>query len=641
MVATGAAAQPRTLQRAHSWQVENACEEEEEDTAEEEEWGEQGTKEEAMLEGEQSEQLSGDQGASEKGIPHLDKRAVSWATLKRDFSLTSEGLGLAADTQSTQKSWIMRETNAIRRICWRITTHWCFQGVCFFLIASNCIFVHFQANALAELARGEEHFIQQFQTLEYFFCSAFMIELVIRCLGCQGRVCYDALLVFDMAVVGASVLEVAVLIPLRLSATTSGFGLSLLTVFRVIRLWRLVRFFSTVHIFRPLHFSLTSIARSLTSFTSTALVVGVAVMFFALLLTALLGPRSGSPTRCSQAAPRERFGTLGCAVFTLLQTLLRGEDWGSEIAQPLLDDPATQVAGGIFIVFVALGHFCLMNVVASIFFEQMFMTAKQTEEHVQESELAIRQVGEGLKAMGGSDDKLTELTEEELKNGLRRRPKLLDGIGCNKQQALAIFRQNEVGGKVVIEQLLLSLIKTKVQSRTSDMLVLEYQQKQAMRGIKGVDKKCADDAARIDGLSKAFSRQLTTIKEQCTLARKRFHRRLRAQEHLRSERGKHRTASQLEGIAVRDSCRRRPLLEWGARSSTRQAEEEPGEAGAASRPSQAPGQGQAAEPGPGPGPGCGPAPAAGSLWGSWLEVLQAQGRPWMRQELAAALLGPC
>jgi voltage-gated sodium channel len=199
----------------------------------------------------------------------------------------------------------------------------------------------------------------------------FIVELSLRAYGHRGKLLRDPWSVFDIAVVGVS------LVP------ASG-GLSVLRALRILRALRLV---SAVPGMKRVVSGLLS---AIPAMMSIIMLLGLVLYVGAVLATEMYGPSTP-----------EHFGHLGRSLFTLFQ-VMTGEAWPDIAAKVLPVHPGAWL---FFVIFILVSTFVVLNLFTAVVVSAMEPEHKaemQIETTVLEELRALRaEVAELRQFAGG------------------------------------------------------------------------------------------------------------------------------------------------------------------------------------------------------------------------------------------------
>jgi len=211
--------------------------------------------------------------------------------------------------------------------------------------------------------------------------------------------------------------------------------------------------------------------------------------------------------------------TLDRAMVNLLAILLRGEEWGPQIVRPLLAREDTMVAAVFLVVFAAVGQFLVLNLVSAIFIEAMFKSVKVNSVTLEHEHIYVDQHGaERLKSVfqqiGGGK---TSLPWREYREGFESQPELMMSLGVNMELAESLYLQLAFDAveEVDIDEFVFGLIKLTRQSKTIDMLVLDYQQQRAYKDVMKLSRRFTADTERLQLSTQKLARRLSITLNDC------------------------------------------------------------------------------------------------------------------------------
>mmetsp|Transcript_34003 Transcript_34003/g.65819 ORF Transcript_34003/g.65819 Transcript_34003/m.65819 type:complete len:517 (+) Transcript_34003:494-2044(+) len=470
----------------------------------------------------------------------------------------------------------------------------------------------FQANAMAEKARGGRDSLAEYKVVESLFVTWFLVESVIRCLGHPNYFWRDRLLLFDIGIVAASAFEIWILVPTG-AVGDAGMTVSIFVVLRVLRLARAVKLLRSVEAFQPLYTMLQAVWYSKANFFCVCLVLSLYLFGTSLIVQSLIGPYSGlAYDMLEDDMIRHRFSSIGHCMLTLVEILFEGDEWGPNVVEKLLNGSTQEatVSGVVLLVFALLGQFFVMNLVAALFIEQMFSTVRVNKTVMERESMYANQHDseEMRKIFEDIAQGRTALPWREFAKGLSANPDLVMQLGINLEVAKALFHQlsYDVSETVSIEEFIFGMIKLTRQSKSIDMLVIDYQQQRAQRCVAKLNKRFTEDAARLRMSTKQLGKRLAGIMSDCAPLRSFLKRRLTKQlrwDNRSGDPGAPQLTTTTDGAAATASGL--------------------GDAAPTSTPD-------------GPRVKVGPDPPA---WEAWMQLLNREGRPEMRKRLTAALQG--
>eukprot|EP00811_Abedinium_folium_P020021 NODE_2898_length_2124_cov_28.132699.p1 GENE.NODE_2898_length_2124_cov_28.132699~~NODE_2898_length_2124_cov_28.132699.p1 ORF type:complete len:646 (-),score=97.85 NODE_2898_length_2124_cov_28.132699:185-1927(-) len=226
------------------------------------------------------------------------------------------------------------------------------------------------------------------EQLAVTFVILFVVEVGLRALAMGPRLRYGKntdrqWLLFDVFVLATIGLD-----ELLTRLAHVSISMAVLRLLRAFRFLRMLRILRTVGLFAELRVMITGIQGSFVSLVGclsllSLLMVSVGVIIVQMLAEAL---KSGlDPEQCMFV--NDHFGSMLITVYTLFMAITGGIDWG-DIFMPLrsIDSIATLV----FIFYVAMGLFCMLNVVTGLYVEKAMTIMRSDRTAVELSETAKR-----------------------------------------------------------------------------------------------------------------------------------------------------------------------------------------------------------------------------------------------------------
>jgi voltage-gated sodium channel len=272
----------------------------------------------------------------------------------------------------------------MKRFAEKVIDHPWTERIVLALIMLNAITLGLETSEAAMAAVGE-----LLLAVDRAVLAVFVAEIVLRMIARGKRFFADPWSIFDLAVVGASLLPFAQ-------------SLSIVRSLRVLRVLRLIT------IVPSLRRVVGALIGALPGMGSIVLLLGLLLYVFGVMATELFG----------EALP-EQFGTLGIAVYTLFQ-LMTLDGWSGEIVRPAMDVfPYSWV---FFLTFIVATAFTLFNLIIGV-----VVSAMQSEHEKEQAERVRAE--------------LETLEQEQLAAG--RQPASLEGVLAELQALradLAVLR---------------------------------------------------------------------------------------------------------------------------------------------------------------------------------------------------------
>jgi len=234
-----------------------------------------------------------------------------------------------------------------------------------------------------------------FQIVNNFFCSAFVIEIMVRFLAFEVKLnCLaDAWFVFDASLVGLMVWETWIEVALY---KLFGFGLggggasSVLRIFRILRLTRVARLARLVRQMPELMILIKGMAIAARSVLATLTLLLVIIYVFAIMLTQQLSG-TGAADGCFENVPT----AINCLLLNGVFTEER------EFIEQMLDVHWTFYVITIF--YLLLASLTVLNMLIGVLCEVVAVTARVEQEELMMQDLKAKivelmpSIGEGNK----------------------------------------------------------------------------------------------------------------------------------------------------------------------------------------------------------------------------------------------------
>jgi len=276
-----------------------------------------------------------------------------------------------------------------------------FEGFFSFVILVNCISMGAEADALVRDSPRE--MIQTLDIMEHVFTALFTAELILRIRVYGYRVFLpnkvanlgnfmDVILVFFTGILFGW--AVPLLGPL-VGISPDGGVVRTLTVFRAIRLLRVVRVIQKAKLFREVWLLLRGLMDSIRTLFWTCIVIFFITYIFAVFGLWLIGHSIKQFYDAAVDKEEQKqlaevltwIGGLGPFTRTLLQFLTL-DSWNSKM-EPIME--FLPWCWAYFYAYISVAVFVLMNLVTAIIVENAMTTARLDEDHQVKQKEAIKQ----------------------------------------------------------------------------------------------------------------------------------------------------------------------------------------------------------------------------------------------------------
>jgi len=330
--------------------------------------------------------------------------------------------------------------------------------------------------------------------LRMIFLACFAVELTLRMLGAGLRSFFTAKdrgwNSFDFTMVVGSLFEVALQISNGQNAGGgSGRILRILRILRISRALRLGRVLRYARTFRQIVYSLqSSVGTLFWAMVMIFLVVYCFAVCFCQAYSEYLTNETEEPL--PEAMMQELhigYSSLGRSLYSLFQSMTGGRSWG-ELMQPLMYISSMYTV--LFVLFVSLTFFGVLNVVAAIFVD----SAMQSQQHykdllIQENVMKKEVYSQHLREVFHEIDRdgSGHINGDEMEFFLAD-PSLnlyLESIDIFPNDARSLFRllDRDGSGEVSIEEFCQGCLRLKGEAKSFDIHCLIYANDRSQRKL--------------------------------------------------------------------------------------------------------------------------------------------------------------
>jgi len=257
-----------------------------------------------------------------------------------------------------------------------------FQNVTLCIIVVNAGWIGYDADQNQSNSLYASHW--QFVIMENLFCSFYTLELFVR-FGAFARkwnCCTDSWFKFDACLLAMMIVETWVLAPVvHISGNfSSGVGFAPLRLLRLLRLTRIARIMRSMP---ELVTMMKGMALASRAVASSLMMVGMLVYIFSIIMLMLVGDVGNV---------KYSFGTLPRCMWTLLMDGTFMDSTGIILTRMLSRGQVnTHLAVGVFLVFVLLSAFTVMNMLIGVLCEVVTAVGKAEQD-----EAAVKMVKETI-----------------------------------------------------------------------------------------------------------------------------------------------------------------------------------------------------------------------------------------------------
>lgn len=318
--------------------------------------------------------------------------------------------------------------------------------------------------------------------VECCFTALFTIELMLRLYGLKFWFFRDGWNLFDMLLVGTAVCD-TFLLTIVMSALSEKDGdtdtLDVISAMRVARLLRLARIFRLLRFFKELWLLVAGVINSIRTLAWAWLLIVLIIYIFGILTTRTLGQQYGCRLDSSKGCDQEMdqyFGSVPESMFTFFQ-MITTEGWAYIARRSMGHLTASWV---IFIFFMSLTTFAIMNVVIAVIVENTLDQAMQNEKDV-----AKKLDKERQKAMKGmlevfriaDKDGSGDLTKDEFIEALKKPDvmKLLYEVEIDMRGAEGLFDilDYDESGSLDVTEFIEGCMRARGDAKAKDVLALQ------------------------------------------------------------------------------------------------------------------------------------------------------------------------
>lgn len=229
-----------------------------------------------------------------------------------------------------------------------------------------------------------------FFVLQYLFNMWLILELALRMIGDGCNFFYSQdwrWNFFDLGLVVSSSIDMFVE-ALHFQGVMMGRSLRAVRLMRMVRVLHMYRSLRYLHEFRKM---MILLGGSVRTWFSSLLLVGSVVYTFGVWFTQTVSEwrKAQDAGSAERAAPNALYGSLAASMYTLYQVMTGGNNWGVLI-EPLL--PMDPYIPALFIVFVSVSIFAVLNIVTSVFVESVVQSSQHYRDLLVHEQLAAKEV---------------------------------------------------------------------------------------------------------------------------------------------------------------------------------------------------------------------------------------------------------
>lgn len=399
-----------------------------------------------------------------------------------------------------------------------IKTMW-YENMVMLMIFLNTFFIGWQVQHHAtsgRFAMYEEPLI--FEVCEKIFLGFFAVEIIMRIAAfgtnflSGSEAWWNA---FDFVIV---VMMLAEELEKMMMSSSSSLGqaaaLRTLRAVRVLRAFRMLYFAKYLQSLRVL---LQTVIIALKSMVWTSVVVILLLYIFGVVFTQGVIDHCGSKGDCVDTAGTTllmRFGRIDRSLLSLFEAMTNGLSW-TVYMEALQDVPVFY--HGLFIVYIAVACFAIMNVVTGIFVETTMRVAHVDRDALVQEEVKNKQnymIAAAQVFRDMDTDGSNEVTVEEFKKAMKDRRVLayINALQLDFTDVMTLFvlLDRDSSGSINLDEFLRGCMRLKGEAKSIDIAKLQYQSEWLMHTVSVL----RSDSAWMRG---ALAEQLQAISDAVAL----------------------------------------------------------------------------------------------------------------------------
>lgn len=367
-----------------------------------------------------------------------------------------------------------------------ILLHPAFDSLCAFMILANSLLI----GVITEWLTNHAAEALWMSACSHFCSFFFFIELCMR-MSFQGRMyflCDDQLWnVFDFSLVVFSLFDVIMELTQQEGSSSVG------SVMKIIKMLRIVRIFRVFRFFRELALLALMIADSIRSLLWALVTLFIIMYVFAICLISQATDYLKDDSSLDKSAAvhvRSRFGNMGRALDSLIQSMLGGVSWG-EISEPLMN--SGWVSGTLFFFYIFFTMLAVLNIITGVFVDNAVETAKTQREFLVQKEMELKEkyLGEMRDLFIQMDqDGSGSLTIDEIQEQFTdiRMRTYFQVLGMDPDDVERLFKliDQDASGEVEVQEFLDGCLRLKGEARSIDLHTVMYDCKACLHRVNAL-----------------------------------------------------------------------------------------------------------------------------------------------------------
>lgn len=380
-----------------------------------------------------------------------------------------------------------------------------FDVICAIMILANAVIVGIETEYLVEHPNTSQTFSSLYMALNCWYFLELMLKLCAE--GCRFFYSDDwKWNLFDFFLIFSSLLDMLAE-SMDTGALELGRLLRAIRLFRIVRTVRIVRLLVYLYEFRKMAVSLMSSVQTL--FWSLVLLFFIIYTFGVWLTQAVSVHLHTNPEAKAVDGLVVNYGTLGSTIYTLYKCISTGLNWGI-LVEPL--SAIDQTAAGLFVIFISISFFGVLNIVTSVFVESAMQTTRRyrdlmLQDSFHQQNIYVKHLKEIFSVIDTDDSGTINLLElkEFIMNEQPQLRDYFDALELNATNLHALFRllDHDGSGSIDINEFCDGCMRLKGEARSFDLNCVLYENRRLHRHLTQHIKK-TDDALHSIALSTAM-----------------------------------------------------------------------------------------------------------------------------------------